>query len=222
MKLLDAGQRLPVHAHPDGESAAAHLGAAHGKAEAWCLLSPGTVHIALREDVEPARLRELVDAQDTAGLLGLLNAVEVEPEDLSILLEWRGFELDGVADGHLDLGFDRALEAITTTAVTGAALRKLITRGVSQGPTLAPGSVRYFRLDRIAAARTLPAGFAIVIGLIGTTTLTTESGEVDVAAGTTVLVPAAAGEQTYRVDGSHGVDGSSSVLVARPPLVELG
>jgi mannose-6-phosphate isomerase len=242
VKLLDAGQRLPVHAHPDGEFAAAHLGAAHGKAEAWYLLSPGTVYIGLREDVEPARLRELVDAQDTDGLLALLNAVRVEPgdtvwvppgtlhaigagillaevqepEDLSILLEWKGFELDGVADGHLDLGFDRALEAVTTTAVTGAALRKLITRGVSQGPTLAPGSVRYFRLDRIAAARTLPAGLAIVIGLTGTTTLTTRTGEVSVSAGMTVLVPAAAGDQAFRTDGG------SSVLVARPPLAELG
>ena len=241
VKLLDAGQRLPVHAHPDGEFAAAHLGAAHGKAEAWYLLSPGTVYIGLRDDVEPTRLRELVDTQDAAGLLALLNAVHVEPgdtvwvppgtlhaigagillaevqepEDLSILLEWTGFDLDGVADGHLDLGFDRALEAVTTTAVTGAALRKLITRGVSQGPTLAPGSVRYFRLDRIAAARTLPAGLSIVIGLTGTTMLTTEAGEVTVTAGTTVLVPAAAGEQSYRTDRV------GSVLVARPPLAEL-
>jgi len=241
VKLLDAGQRLPVHAHPDGEFAAAHLGAAHGKAEAWYLLSPGTVFIGLREDVEPTRLRELVDEQDTEGLLGLLNAVHVEPgdtvwvppgtlhaigagillaevqepEDLSILLEWEGFELDGVADGHLDLGFDRALEAITTTAVTGAALRTLITHGVNQGPTLAPGSVRYFRLDRIAGGRTLPAGLAIVIGLSGTTTLSTEAGELVVTAGMTVLVPAGAGEQAYRTDAG------GSVLVARPPLAEL-
>jgi mannose-6-phosphate isomerase len=242
VKLLDAGQRLPVHAHPDGAFAATHLGTAHGKAEAWYLLTPGTVYIGLREDVEPARLRALVDAQDTAGLLALLNAVHVEPgdtvwvppgtlhaigagillaevqepEDLSILLEWKGFDLDGAADGHLDLGFDRALEAVTTTAVTGAALRKLITRGVSQGPTLAPGSVRYFRLDRIAAARTLPAGLSIVIGLAGTTTLSTTAGEITVTAGMTVLVPAAVGEQSYRVDGG------GSVLVARPPFAELG
>ena len=37
-KLLDAGQRLPVHAHPDGAFAQAHLGHAHGKAEAWVIL----------------------------------------------------------------------------------------------------------------------------------------------------------------------------------------
>jgi mannose-6-phosphate isomerase len=247
VKLLDAGQRLPVHAHPDGEFAAAHLGAAHGKAEAWYLLSPGTVYIGLREDVEPARLRQLVDEQDTEGLLALLNAVHVEPgdtvwvppgtlhaigagillaevqepEDLSILLEWKGFELDGLADGHLDLGFDRALEAVTTTAVTGTALRALITRGVSQGPTLSPGSVRYFRLDRIAGARTLPSGLAIVIGLNGTTTLSTRADQLVVTAGMTVLVPAGAGEQSYRPGSGNSGDGGS-VLVARPPLAELG
>ena len=236
VKLLDAGQRLPVHAHPDGEFAASHLGTAHGKAEAWYILSPGTVHIGLKEDIEPTRLRALVDAQDTEGLLDLLNAVHVEPgdsvwvppgtlhaigagillaevqepEDLSILLEWKGFDLDGTIEGHLDLGFDLAMQAVTTTATAGAALRSLITRHVMSGPTLAPGSVRYFRLDRISSARTLPAGFAVVIGLSGTTTLATSDGDIEIGAGATVLIPAGAGEQSYRGDGS--------VLVARPPL----
>jgi mannose-6-phosphate isomerase len=45
VKLLDAGQRLPVHAHPDGDFAASHVAAAHGKAEAWYILSPGTVYL---------------------------------------------------------------------------------------------------------------------------------------------------------------------------------
>ena len=38
VKLLDPGQRLPVHGHPDDAWASAHLGRAHGKAEAWCIL----------------------------------------------------------------------------------------------------------------------------------------------------------------------------------------
>ena len=100
--------------------------------------------------------------------------------------------------------------------MTGAALSKLITRGVSQGPTLAPGSVRFFRLDRLAADRTLPAGLAVVIGLTGSTTLSTEAGELAVTAGMTVLVPAGAGAQSYRADNG------GSVLVARPPFAELG
>ena len=35
-----------------------------------------------------------------------------EPTDLSILLEWSGFEIDGATDGHLGLGFDVALAAV--------------------------------------------------------------------------------------------------------------
>lgn len=239
VKLLDPGQRLPVHAHPDGAFAATHLGAAHGKAEAWYLLSSGTVYLGLRQDVAPARLREIVESQQTEALLELLNPVEVdagdtvyvppgtlhaigegvllaevqEPEDLSILLEWTGFDLDGRADGHLDLGFERALQAVNHSALDETALRGLVTRGVSDGPTLVPAASRYFRLDRIAAERTLPAGLSIVIGLSGIVSVTTSNDVVDVSAGMTVLVPAGAGEQRYLArDGS--------VLVARPPLAE--
>src|SRR5581483_7167658 len=35
VKLLDAGQRLPVHVHPSREFAGAYLGSRFGKAEAW-------------------------------------------------------------------------------------------------------------------------------------------------------------------------------------------
>jgi mannose-6-phosphate isomerase len=222
-----------VHAHPDGAFAAAHLGTAHGKAEAWYLLSAGTVHVGLREDVDPARLRALVDAQDTDALLGLLNAIELEagdtvwvppgtlhaigqgillaevqePEDLSIMLEWSGFGLDGAAHGHLDLGFDLALQAVTTTAVTGDALAALLTRGVASGSTLAAPADEYFRLDLVVASTTLPAGLEIVIGLDGTTGLSTTGGELAVPSGTTVLIPAAAGEFTI----------AGRALVARPP-----
>ncbi len=237
VKLLDAGQRLPVHAHPDAAFAAQHLGAAHGKAEAWYILAPGTVHIGLREDLDLTALLALTASQDTETLLGLLNAVHVEPgdtvwvppgtlhaigegvllaevqepEDLSILLEWDGFELDGAADGHLDLGFEVALQAVTTTAATGDSLRRLIRRGMVDGPALAPASVPFFRLDRIASPRVLPAGLAVVIGLSGSVTLRTDASPLEITAGMTVLVPAGAGPQSYQ--GSTG-----SVLVARPPL----
>ncbi|HEY9523170.1 MAG TPA: mannose-6-phosphate isomerase, partial [Thermopolyspora sp.] len=38
VKLLDAGQRLPVHLHPDRAFARRHLGLRHGKTEAWIVL----------------------------------------------------------------------------------------------------------------------------------------------------------------------------------------
>ena len=37
VKLLDAGQRLPIHAHPHAEWARINVGAKHGKSEAWYL-----------------------------------------------------------------------------------------------------------------------------------------------------------------------------------------
>src|ERR671922_204086 len=37
VKLLDAGERLPVHFHPDDEFARRH-GFAHGKTEAWLMV----------------------------------------------------------------------------------------------------------------------------------------------------------------------------------------
>lgn len=237
VKLLDPGQRLPVHAHPSGAFAAEHLGAAHGKAEAWSILRAGTVHLGLRESVDAARLLAIVDAQDTHALLGLLHAIRVdpgdsvyvppgtlhavgggvllaevqEPEDLSILLEWSGFDLDGQADGHLGLGFELALQAVTTAAHDEQAVNALIRRGVAEGPTLVAASADYFRLDRVAGPATLGAGLAIVIGVGGTVTLHTAGHALDIGAGMTVLVPAGAGVQRYETS-----DGSA--LVARPPL----
>jgi mannose-6-phosphate isomerase len=45
VKLLDAGQRLPVHVHPARSFAREHLGLAHGKTEAWVVVDaePGAV-----------------------------------------------------------------------------------------------------------------------------------------------------------------------------------
>ncbi len=51
VKLLDAGQRLPVHFHPGREFAARELGLAHGKTEAWLIVEadPGaSVHVGSR------------------------------------------------------------------------------------------------------------------------------------------------------------------------------
>src|SRR5262249_32445380 len=50
-----------------------------------------------------------------------------EPTDLSILMEWTGFAIDGERDGHLGLGFEVALQSARRTAVNGdelAALRR--------------------------------------------------------------------------------------------------
>ena len=69
-KLLDAGQRLPVHFHPGRAFAREALGLAHGKTEAWIVLEAGPdacVHVGFKHAVELATVREWMRTQDSAG-----------------------------------------------------------------------------------------------------------------------------------------------------------
>ena len=229
VKLLDPGQRLPVHAHPSARWATEHVARAHGKVEAWFILSAGTVYIGLKEDVAPSALAALVDSQDTDGLLALLHEVAVqpndvvyvpagelhaigegvlivelqEPEDLSILLEWSGFELDGERDGHLGVGFDLALTAVNHHAVDAAAL----IGHAGYGSVFPAEADEFFRLERVAVdgTATLDAGFAILVVTAGEVRL----GDLVLPRGRTVVVPNAA--------GAIVLNGSGEVLACRPP-----
>ena len=60
VKLLDAGERLPVHLHPDGDFARRELGSPYGKTEAWIVVSaePGAlVQLGFRYGVRGRRSR---------------------------------------------------------------------------------------------------------------------------------------------------------------------
>jgi mannose-6-phosphate isomerase len=158
VKLLDAGQRLPVHAHPDRAFSAAHLGLPHGKTEAWVVLEAdegARVRLGFAQPMSPAQVRAMVDAQDSEALVGSLRSRAVrpgdavlvpaglphcidaglmvlelqEPTDLSILLEWSGFAIAGRRDGHLGLGFDVALSALWLDALDLAELEHLVVPG---------------------------------------------------------------------------------------------
>ncbi len=141
VKLLDAGQRLPVHCHPSDEFAAAHFGSRYGKTEAWVVVSASGpdagVHIGFTEDVDADTVAGWVTGQDSDAMLGALNQVTVrpgdtvfvpagvphaigagvfivelqQPTDLSVTLEWKGF-LDAEAGGHLGIGFETALGCV--------------------------------------------------------------------------------------------------------------
>lgn len=230
-KLLDAGQRLPVHAHPDGAFARQHLGHAHGKAEAWVILGGGTVHLGLRREVGEAELRALVDGQRTEEVLDLLHPVEVapgdavfvpagqlhaigegvlllevqEPEDLSILLEWDGFALDGTIAGHLGLGFDTALEAVSRAPIDD--VEALVTRRSAAGSVLPTAADALFTVERlpIAADARLAGGYAVLLVEQGIDEVNGST----VPRGTTLVVPAGAGDVAL---GGDGV-----LLVCRPP-----
>jgi mannose-6-phosphate isomerase len=154
LKLLDAGQRLPVHVHPDRAFTSSHLGCAYGKTECWFVLDaePGAaVHLGWTEDVDPAELAERRDAQDGAWMLERMHRVEVrpgqgilvpagqvhaigagvfvaeaqEPTDLSIVLEW-SVTTSGREESHLGLGFDTVMDAVSHRALAPEALAALV------------------------------------------------------------------------------------------------
>lgn len=242
VKLLDAGQRLPVHAHPAGPFALKYLGAPHGKAEAWHLLTPGTLYLGLRRDVSLDELAILVETQNSDALLDLMHRVDLEanqtvyvppgvlhaigagillvevqePADMSILLEWKNFELDGPADGHLGLGFDRALSAVEATARTPDEIAALISSPTGSVNCLPAEAAPYFRLEQLQVngRKTVERGFAVLIGIDGDLNLTDEDGaSTSVQVGATILLPYAAGSQE--------LNGFGTALVARPPAPGL-
>lgn len=89
VKLLDAGIRLPVHAHPTREFARRHLASPVGKAEAWIVLGtrqiegrpPPEVHLGFRDEVPRDALRGWIDHQDRA-LLDSLHHRPTKPGDV--------------------------------------------------------------------------------------------------------------------------------------------
>jgi mannose-6-phosphate isomerase len=233
VKLLDAGQRLPVHAHPSREAAARLVAATHGKAEGWYVLTAGEVYLGLRREVSEDELLRIVRLQDTESLLALMHRVDVaahdtvyvppgvlhaigsgvflvelqEPEDLSILIEWKGFDLDGADDGHLGVGFEAALTAVELRARSSAEIAELVRHDGGSFPNEA---AQYFRLEAISIGPVAVQGFAVLVVAEGNWHLERDGRDpVTLAAGTTVALPFAA--------GPGALVGEGLVLVARPP-----
>ncbi|MDG4825486.1 class I mannose-6-phosphate isomerase [Asanoa sp. WMMD1127] len=227
VKLLDAGERLPVHVHPDDAFAQSHLGCRNGKTESWIILSaePGArVHLGFREDVAPETLRGWVSAQDRTAMLAALHEVEVaagdtvfvpagyphaigsgilllelqQAADLSLLLEYDGFAIDGPRDGHLGIGFDAALPCVSRAAVPAETLKELF--GRIDDPRIFPAyGDGFFRAVRHSGPSTWDAGFAVVVVVSGAGRLSCPGDAIDLRAGMTVLVGHDAGQ--VRIDG---------------------
>lgn len=172
VKLLDAGQRLPVHFHPDDRFARAHFDSHFGKTEAWIVVGtsgadPG-VYTGFRETQSPATVREWVRDQDGPSMLEALNHLPVapgdtvvipaglphaigagvfvvelqQPTDFSLTMEWRDF-LASPEKGHLGIGFDTALQVLDTSGWDAERLSTIVRRGT--GTTADPA------LDLLAA-----------------------------------------------------------------------
>jgi mannose-6-phosphate isomerase len=235
VKLLDAGERLPVHVHPDDALARELLGSRYGKTEAWIVIAAdgpaAAVHLGFREDVSAATLERWVRDQDAAALLDALNRLEVregdvifvpagtphaigeglllvelqEPSDLSILLEWAGFA-SGEGEASLGLGWDAALRCVDRS---GADPRRLC------GERLPVEAESFFRAERLEGptSATLERGFAILVLTAGRGELHSEAGEpLRVERGDTVLVPWDA--------GACQLEGEIAGVACQPPAAD--
>lgn len=225
VKLLDAGQRLPVHVHPTREFARAHLASPYGKTEAWLVLEAApdaVVHLGFSRDVESEELGRWVADQDVDAMLRATNELPIragdailcpagmphaigegvfvlevqEPTDLSVLLEWEGFT-QGPPQATLGLPLEEALTCVDRRACTPARLREL--RSPANSSLLPPEAQQFFRLDELNDAGTR-GGFAVLVAISGNGSLTGTWGSTPVSAGTTLVMPAAAGD--YRVSGA--------------------
>jgi mannose-6-phosphate isomerase len=243
VKLLDPDQRLPVHYHPDRKFAAEKLHLNHGKTEAWIILDapPGArVGLGFNRDMTKSEVAELVATHDSAALLdslvffnvaagdavfvpaGVAHAIESgilvlelqEPTDLSILLEWDGFAVDGDKDGHLNLGFDDALDALRLSQLSDQENAQLLSKFNSNAsePHAIFTSVAdpFFRADYIPGnSERVDAGFGIFLCLSGQGNIEFGNGTpLAVEKGDAVIIPHAAG--SFKVNGCSGI-------LSRPP-----
>ena len=243
VKLLDPDQRLPVHYHPDQKFAAEKLHVNHGKTEAWIILEAppkARVGLGFNRQMEKSEVAALVAAHDSEGLLdslvftevtagdavfvpaGIPHAIESgifvlelqEPTDLSILLEWDGFAVDGDKDGHLNLGFDSALDALRLSPLDENESAQVV--GKFDTETDSPHSIFQSVADPFFRADYLPgngekteAGFGIFLCLSGAGELHFEnSGQLSVSIGDAIVIPHSAG--SFQINGCAGI-------LCRPP-----
>lgn len=245
VKLLDAGERLPVHVHPDRAFSHRHLGCAHGKTEAWLIVEAeddAQIGLGFSRAVAEEELVSWTRDQDVDDMLramhwlpvragdtwfvpsgiphaigeGILLVELQEPTDLSVLLEWSGFDIDGPRDGHLGLGFEAALGAVDRSAWSSDSIEQLRRsrpgpKGVT--PAFSPVGDEFFRADWIRPidGYELEPGVSVLIGVEGSARLTLEDGHTTaIERGECVLVPFAA--------GSTRLEGDCMLIRCRPAL----
>ena len=200
VKLLDPDQRLPVHFHPDKAFARRHLALDHGKTEAWIVLEApegAGVGLGFSAPMTKAQVLDLVQRRDSATLLaslhrravragetvlvpaGVPHAIDAgvlvlelqEPTDLSALLEWDGFAVDGERDGHLGLGFPTVLDALRLDPLSPDEREDLVRDiGLSGGEVrslLTGRADGYFRAELLPGSGAVVAGFAVCLVLAG-------------------------------------------------------
>ena len=153
VKLLDAGERLPVHVHPDRPFAERRLASPFGKTEGWIVMddsSGGDVWLGFMEDVGLERLQRWIETQAVDDMLRAMNRLPAlpgtvyyvpagvphaigpgvmitelqEPTSFSILAEYKTFGLDE-KQATLGLGWTEAMQCFDCSAYAGERLAQL-------------------------------------------------------------------------------------------------
>ena len=243
IKLLDPDQRLPVHYHPDQKFAKDKLQLNHGKTEAWIVLDApigARVGVGFKERMQKNQVANLVKDHDSTGLLnslefknvtagdaifvpaGVPHAIEAgifvlelqEPTDLSILLEWDGFAVDGDKDGHLNLGFDTALDALRLDPLTQEQQLQIVSR-FEQSESASHQIFKsiadnFFRADYLTGdSKKVEPGFGVFLVLAGSGVMNFSNSEkLNVSTGDAVVIPHCAGE--FSIENCAGI-------LSRPP-----
>jgi mannose-6-phosphate isomerase len=235
VKLLDAGQRLPLHAHPNRSFAMSHLSSPYGKTEAWIILDAApdaVVHLGFSRDVAPEELARWTSEQDIGAMLSVTNRVPVsggdailcpagtphaiganvllvvvqEPTDFSVLLEWNGFPVE-LGDALLGLPFDLAMECVDRRALSPQRLDSL--KGKAANGLLPPAADEFFGAELIAEDAVVPIGFSVLVVTGGAGLLSGRWGSMPVYRGRTIVVPFAA--------GPCQLTGAATAIRCRPP-----
>ncbi|MCY7418461.1 MAG: class I mannose-6-phosphate isomerase [Chloroflexi bacterium] len=171
VKLLDAGERLPVHCHPSRPFAATHLHSPFGKTEGWIVMDDapgGEVWLGFREDISRERLERWIEAQAVDDMLTAMNRLPArsgdvfyvpagvphsigpgvmitelqEPTSFSVLAEYATFGLDA-NQATLGLGWATAVSAFDRSAYGPDRLHLLLPEAAV---VLDDGGVRVQRL----------------------------------------------------------------------------
>ncbi len=249
VKLLDAGERLPVHFHPGRAFARRELGIGFGKTEAWIIVAAepdAVVHLGLKAPVARSTLLRWLREQDVPAMLAAMHELAVqpgtvlfvpagtlhaigsgillvelqEPTDMSVLLEWERF---GVSDGseHLGLGWERVLGAAD---LDPAPAEELLVQDGSRAPggpimDLLPPFAAPYFRAQRITARGDPVHLDQSFSI-----LVVLDGRVKVWSKSAHLLELRAGETALipHAAGSTTLDGHASVIRCLPPAPEAG
>jgi mannose-6-phosphate isomerase len=241
VKLLDAGERLPVHVHPGQAFAAEHLGTRFGKTEAWIVVGadrPDTaVHAGWREDVDADTVAGWVRDQDRDAMMGALNRLPVgpgdavfvpaglphaigegllivelqEPTDMSVMLEHEGFPIAGEEEATLGMGWPTALGCVELHGRDASTLRGPAPAG-PVASLLPAAADPFFRAERLTGDAGLAQGFAVLVVLDGEGELAGGGEPLPLHRGDAVLVPWSAGPAELH--------GDVVAIACRPPEQE--